>query len=66
VVKATVPTAANLGFVYRKNISPFKYLLNYPHVAEWTPFQIHCYAENLVVPGIKLGTSGFVAKNSDH
>jgi hypothetical protein len=28
-------------------------------------FQTHCYAENLVVPGNKSGTSGFVARNSD-
>jgi hypothetical protein len=31
--------------------------------AEWTPFQTHCYSENLVAPGIELGTSGFAAKN---
>jgi hypothetical protein len=34
--------------------------------AEWTPFQIHCYSENLVAPGIELGTSGLAARNSDH
>jgi hypothetical protein len=26
--------------------------------AEWTPFQTHCYSENLVAPGIEPGTSG--------
>jgi hypothetical protein len=26
--------------------------------AEWTPFQTHCYSENLAAPGIKPGTSG--------
>jgi hypothetical protein len=26
--------------------------------AEWTPFQTHCYSENLVAPGIEPETSG--------
>jgi hypothetical protein len=26
------------------------------HEAEWTPFQTHYFSENLVVPGIELGT----------
>jgi hypothetical protein len=34
--------------------------------AEWTSFQIHCYSENLAVPGIEPGTSGLAAKNSDY
>jgi hypothetical protein len=34
--------------------------------AEWTPFQTHCYSENLVAPKIELGTSGLVARNSAH
>jgi hypothetical protein len=34
--------------------------------AEWTQFQTHCYAENLVAPGIEPGTSGFASRNSDH
>jgi hypothetical protein len=45
---------------------PFKYLLNYPHEAEWAPFQTHYFSENLVVPGIEPGTSGYVARNYDH
>jgi hypothetical protein len=32
-------------------------LLIYPHEAEWTPFQTHCYAENLIAPGIEPRTS---------
>jgi hypothetical protein len=28
--------------------------------AAWTPFQTHSYSENLVAPGIKPGTSGFI------
>jgi hypothetical protein len=34
--------------------------------AEWTPFQTHCYSENLVAPGIEPGTSGTAARKSDH
>jgi hypothetical protein len=33
---------------------------------EWTPFQTHCYSENLVVPGIEPETSGFAVRESDH
>jgi hypothetical protein len=40
-------------------------LLNYPHEAEWTPFQTN-YSENLVAAGLEPGTSGSVASNSDH
>jgi hypothetical protein len=43
----------------------FSKLLIYPYEAEWTPFQIHYYSENLVVLGIEPGTSGPVARNSD-
>jgi hypothetical protein len=31
---------------------------------EWTPFQSHCYLENLAAPGIEPGTSGLAARNS--
>jgi hypothetical protein len=34
--------------------------------AEWTPFQIHCYLENLAAAGIEPGTSGSAARKSDH
>jgi hypothetical protein len=34
--------------------------------AEWTPFQTHCYSENLVAPGIGPGTSVLAARNSDN
>jgi hypothetical protein len=45
----------------------FKQLLNYPHESKWTPFLTHYFSENLVAPGIELGTSGFAASNSlDH
>jgi hypothetical protein len=29
-------------------------------------FQAHYFSENLVAPGIEPGTSGSVARNSDH
>jgi hypothetical protein len=33
--------------------------------AEWTPFQTHCYSENVVAPRIEPRTSGFAARNSE-
>jgi hypothetical protein len=33
---------------------------------ETTPFHVSCFSENLVGPGIKLRTSGSVARNSVH
>jgi hypothetical protein len=38
----------------------------YAHDAELTPFQTHCYSENLVIPGIEPRTPGSAAKNFDH
>jgi hypothetical protein len=35
-------------------------------VAGWTAFQTHYFSENLVAPGIELGTSESVARKSDH
>jgi hypothetical protein len=58
--------AVNFGLLDQSCYFSFKYLLNYPHKAEWTPFQTHYFSENLVVPGIEPGTSGSVARNSDH
>jgi hypothetical protein len=29
--------------------------INCTHEAEWTPFQIHCFSENLAAPGIEPG-----------
>jgi hypothetical protein len=34
--------------------------------AESIPIQTHYFSENLVVPGIRPGTSGSVASKSDH
>jgi hypothetical protein len=60
------PTAVNLSSLDRSRYFSFKYLLIYPHEAEWTPFQTHCYSENLATPGIESGTSVSAARNSDH
>jgi hypothetical protein len=61
VVSTTDPPAVNSVFLTAT--ATFSY--NYPHEAEWTPFQTHSLA-NLVAPGIEPGTSESVAKNSDH
>jgi hypothetical protein len=34
--------------------------------AEWTPFQTHCYSENLAAMGIERGTPRSAARKSDH
>jgi hypothetical protein len=51
VVSATDSTAVYLDFLDRSRyflqISP-----NYPHDAEWTPFQTHYFSENLVATGM--------------
>jgi hypothetical protein len=36
--------AVNFGFLDRSRYCPFKWLLNYPHEAEWTPFQTHYFS----------------------
>jgi hypothetical protein len=33
--------------------------------AEWTPFQAHCYTENVAAPEIEPGTPGSAARKSD-
>jgi hypothetical protein len=45
---------------------PLKQLINYPHEAEWTPFQTHYFSENLGAPGFEPVAYGSVARNSDH
>jgi hypothetical protein len=42
------------------------YLLSCTHEAEWIPFQTQYFSEHLLAPGIEPGTSGYVARNSDH
>jgi hypothetical protein len=60
------PRPLIFGFLDRSRYFSFKQLLSYPHEAEWTPYQIHYFSENLVELGIEPGTSGIVARNSDH
>jgi hypothetical protein len=66
VVSATDHSVVNSVFLTGAATFSFKYLLNYPHEAEWTPFQTHYFTENLVAPKIEPGTSESVARNSDH
>nr|CAD7256899.1 unnamed protein product [Timema shepardi] len=41
-------------------------LLICPHEVELTPFKTHCFTDNMNSLEIKPGTTGSVAKNSDH
>jgi hypothetical protein len=66
VVSATNPHGPFISVFYTGVAISLKELLNYPHEAEWTPFQTHYFSENLVASGIEPGTSGSVARNSDH
>jgi hypothetical protein len=56
------PTAINRSFLDRSRYLSFKRLLICSHEAEWTPFQTHCYSENLVEPGMEPGTSVSAAR----
>jgi hypothetical protein len=44
-----------LGFLDRSRYFSSKQLLSCTHEAEWTPFQIHFFSENLIVPEIEPG-----------
>jgi hypothetical protein len=56
VVSALDPYGRNLGFLDRSRCCfSFKQLLTCTHEAEWTPFQIHYFSENLVASGIEPG-----------
>jgi hypothetical protein len=62
VVSAADPLRSLISVFYTGFATfPSKYLLIYPHEAEWTPFQAHCYTENLVAPGNEPETSGLAA-----
>jgi hypothetical protein len=60
VVRATDLHGLILGFLDRSRYYS-KLLLICIHEAE-----THYYSENLIVPGIEPGTSGSVARSSDH
>jgi hypothetical protein len=67
VVDAAEPARSLISvFWIRATTFSFKWLLIYAHKAEWTPFQTHCYSENLVTPGIEPGIPVYAARNSDH
>jgi hypothetical protein len=59
-----VRAVVNLGFLGRSRYFSLKYLLSYPQEAKWTPFQIHCFLENLVALGIEPEISRSVGRNS--
>jgi hypothetical protein len=44
-----------ISVFYTEAAISLKQLLNYPHEAEWTPFQTHYFSEYLVAPGIEPG-----------
>jgi hypothetical protein len=52
VVSVTDPYGRTSVFQTGAATFSLKYLLNYTHEAEWTPFQTHYFSENLVVPAI--------------
>jgi hypothetical protein len=66
VVRATDPTAVFLILYIEAATFSSNQLLSCTHEAEWTPFQIHYFSENLLAPGIKTVISGSVARNYDH
>jgi hypothetical protein len=47
------PTVVNLSFLDRSRYFSFKYSSFILIMADWTPFQTHCYSENLVAQGIR-------------
>jgi hypothetical protein len=55
VVSVTDPHDRNLDFLTAAATFSFKQFPNCTHKAEWTPFQIHYFLDNLVEPGIEPG-----------
>jgi hypothetical protein len=60
------PHGRILAFLGRSHYCFFQVAPHCTHEVEWTPFQTLYFSENLVLPGIEPGTSGSVARNSDH
>jgi hypothetical protein len=60
------PKVVNISLLDRSRYFSFKWLLIYAYETEWAPFRTHCYAENLVAPGIEPETFVCAARNSDH
>jgi hypothetical protein len=61
-----ISTAVLSDFYTGATIISSKSFFNCTYEAEWTLFQTQYVSENLVVPGMEPGTSGSVARNSDH
>jgi hypothetical protein len=61
MVIVTDPYGRNLGFIDR---SPYYFFQVAPQL--WTPFQALYFSEIVVAVGVEPGTSGSVARNSDH
>jgi hypothetical protein len=55
VVSVTDPYGRIFGFLDRSRYFSIKQLLSCTHKAEWTPFQTHCFSENLVAQGSNPG-----------
>jgi hypothetical protein len=55
VVSVTDPYSRFLGFLDRSRYFFFQATPNYTQEAEWIPFQIHYFSENLVISGIEPG-----------
>jgi hypothetical protein len=55
VVSLTDPYGRNLGFLGRSRYFFFQISPQLYYKAEWTPFQTHCFSENLIAPGIEPG-----------
>jgi hypothetical protein len=66
VVSATDLHGRILGCLDRSFYFSIQVAPQLSHEAEWTPFQTLYFSENLVAPRIEPGTSGSVARNSDH
>jgi hypothetical protein len=54
VVSFTIPFGCILGFLDRSRYFFFQ-VAPQLYEAEWTPFQNHCFSENIVVLGIEPG-----------
>jgi hypothetical protein len=66
VVSVKEPHGRNLGFLDRSRYYFFQIASQLYSEAGWILLQTHYFSEYLVAPGIKPGTSGSVARNSDH
>jgi hypothetical protein len=66
VVSATIPIAANLGFLEPEELLFHSSSSSVILTRLSRSRSRHYFSENLVAPGIEHGTSGSVDRNSDH